>query len=288
MALNLITNIGTELTLSSQWGDLSTLLDQVKTGIGNKIRVHSLTNWDSSTTKPAIAEGSLFDVGGSLYLANSDTALTDESGLIDGTCHIKLVPAVDGLTVVPTLTNDSIPAWDETKHGWYDADDSFLPYEFTKASAVYSEKKEYTNQDKTISEDYDGSLNIPGGVSCSSIDTGDGPVTFNQETRTDSSVVFNKLAIDSDHSGTFSNSSLSGDIIYDTLAAKFSSGQYVMASGIIDDIILSSFIMGSSSMSFFGANRTAGTYESLTINNGSSVTHTIVMSYGLVIRDQTT
>jgi hypothetical protein len=158
MALNLITNIGTELSLSSQWGDLSTVLDQVKTGIGNKIRVHSLTNWDSSTTKPEIAEGSLFDVGGSLYLADSDTALTDEDGLIDGTCHIKLVPAVDGLTVVPTLTNDSIPAWDETKHGWYDGADCFLPYEFTKASSVYSDKKEYTNQDKTTKETSEGEL----------------------------------------------------------------------------------------------------------------------------------
>ena len=150
MSLVLITNPPTEFTLSDQWGDFVAREGKSLIGTGTSIPIFTLTNWDASTTKPQIASGSIVEVGGSLYQADADTALTDEAGLADGTVHIKLVPAGGGATVVPTLTNDVIPAWDSVKAGWYDADDKFLPYEMVKTGAVYTEKSEYTEQNKNI------------------------------------------------------------------------------------------------------------------------------------------
>ncbi len=150
MALLLITNPPSTLTVSSQWGDFVNRSDKNMLGYGLSIPVFSLTNWDASTTKPQIASGSIIEVGGSFYQADSDTALTDDGGLSDGTCHIKLVVAGGGASVVPTLTNDAIPVWDADKVGWYSGTTKFLSYEMTKASAVYGSKGEYQDQNKYI------------------------------------------------------------------------------------------------------------------------------------------
>lgn len=147
MALNLLTNPSSTPTSSADWTNMVSREDVSNIGNGLSIRTFSLTN-GGTTTKPEVAIGSMIEVGGSMYQADSDTALTDESGLADGTVHIKLVPS--GSTVIPTMTNDSIPDWDSEKGGWYDGDDKFLPFEMTKAGAVYSGKKEYVNQYKSV------------------------------------------------------------------------------------------------------------------------------------------
>lgn len=159
MALTLITNTNDELTDSDQWGELVVKVGKGDLGMGLSIPVFTLTNWDSSTDKPAVAEGSIIEVGGSLYQADGDTALTDEAGLSDGTCHIKLVPAVDGLTVTPTLTNDSIPTWDATKSGWYDGADKFLPFEMIQGGTgtTWSVKGEYLDPEANILRGVDNS-----------------------------------------------------------------------------------------------------------------------------------
>ncbi len=156
MSLLLITNPPTTLTVSSQWGDFVNRSGKNMLGYGLSIPVFSLTNWDATTTKPEIASGSIIEVGGSFYQADSDTALTDESGISDGTVHIKLVPAGGGASVVPTLTNDAIPTWSAVKAGWYDNDDKFLPYEMEKASAVYTGKGEFVDHDKQVKKTYSG------------------------------------------------------------------------------------------------------------------------------------
>lgn len=150
MALVLIANPRNVLEDNSDWLNFVAREDKSNIGTGLSIPIFTLTNWDGSTTKPQIAEGSIIEVGGSIYQADADTALTDEGGLSDGTVHIKLVPAGGGATVVPTLTNDSIPSWNAVKGGWYDLDDKFLPFEMTKASAVYTGKSEYVDQNKSV------------------------------------------------------------------------------------------------------------------------------------------
>ena len=158
MSLLLITNPPSALTVSSQWTDFVTRSNGALLGHGLSIPIFTLTNWDSSTTKPAIAAGSIIEVGGSLYQADVDTALTDEAGLVDGTVHIKLVPSGAGASVVPTLTNGVIPAWDANKAGWYTTDNKYLPFEMTKTSAVYTVKSEYINQDAIVKTGSQGEI----------------------------------------------------------------------------------------------------------------------------------
>jgi hypothetical protein len=148
MALVLLTNPPSVLADSSDWTEFLTRENASNLGTGVGITTFRLTNWDSGTTKPAIAEGSVIEVGGSIYQADSNTALTDEGGLTNGTVHIKLVPS--GSTVIPTLTNDAIPSWDANKAGWYSGTSKFLPFEMEKSSAVYTNKSEYIDQNKTI------------------------------------------------------------------------------------------------------------------------------------------
>ncbi len=162
MALELITNPPTELVLSSNWTTFVTRSNANLLGHGLSIPIFTLTNWDGTTTIPAIAEGSIIEVGGSLYQAESDTALVNDAGLVNGTVHIKLVPSGEAtpLTLSPVLTNDAIPAWSTNKTGWYDSADKFLPFEMTKASAVYTLKYEFVDQNKTIKFSSIGDLTV--------------------------------------------------------------------------------------------------------------------------------
>jgi len=146
MSLLLIPNPPDVFVTSTNWATFLTRSNGNMLGHGLSIPIFTLTNWDASTTIPEITEGSIIEVGGSFYQADADTALTPEGGIANGTVHIKLVPAGGGASVVPTLTNDSIPAWDGNKAGWYDSDDKFLPFEMVKASAVYTLKGEYKDQ----------------------------------------------------------------------------------------------------------------------------------------------
>lgn len=164
MALLLITNPPATPGPSTNWANFIIREDKSNIGTGLSIPIFTLTNWDGTTTKPQIAQGSIVEVGGSLYQADVDTALTDEGGLIDGTVHIKLSPGAgspDPLTVVPTLTNDALPAWDAVKGGWYTSANKYLPFEMTKASAVYTVKSEFIDQHKVIKTSSEGVAIIP-------------------------------------------------------------------------------------------------------------------------------
>ena len=170
MALTLLTNPATPPVANpADWNNFVDREDKSNRGAGTAIDTISLTLWDASTTRPEIAQGSVIEVGGSMYLADSDTALTDDGGLADGLVHIKLVPS--GGTVIPTLTSDSIPAWDAQKGGWYDSDDKFLPIEMTRSgpvTKVYSNKIRFPYQNKTYSfssvgdADFDGAISAGG------------------------------------------------------------------------------------------------------------------------------
>jgi hypothetical protein len=161
MALTLITNPPTTPGPSTDFTDLVLRSNANMLGHGLSIPIFTLTNWAGSTTIPSIAEGSIIEVGGSFYQADADTALTPEGGIIDGTVHIKLIPGAgspDPLTVVPTLTNDAIPAWDAIKAGWYTSANKYLPFEMIKASAVYTVKSEFIDQNKTIKISSEGDM----------------------------------------------------------------------------------------------------------------------------------
>jgi len=196
MALLLITNPPTTLAVSSDWTDLVTRSSGNMLGHGLSIPIFTLNYWNSSATVPTVAEGAIIETGGSFYQADSDTALTLESGLTDGTVHIKLVPAGGGASVVPTITNDSIPTWDGNKAGWYDSDDKFLPYEMTKSGTSYTAKKEYIDQDADVNLDIStGGLNASR-LSAGTVNTGQGDnelYDMNQNVTTTSAVTFSTV-----------------------------------------------------------------------------------------------
>lgn len=170
MALNLITNPPTSLTLSSHWTDFVNRQGYDLIGHGISIPIFGLTNYVTGTAKPQIAEGSIIEVGGSLYQADSDTALTDDTGLIDGLVFIKLVPGTgtpDPTTVTPTLTSTTLPDFDAEKGGWYDGDEKYLPYVMTRSSsgASFINKGEYVDQNKNVIRYIDGGLMLSGALS---------------------------------------------------------------------------------------------------------------------------
>lgn len=169
MALNLIPNPPSALTASSNWTTFVAREDIAAIGGGINMRIFTLTN-EGTTARPEVAQGSIIEVGGSWYQADSDTALVDDAGLVDGIVHIKLVPGTgtpDPTTVIPTLTSDAIPAWDAEKGGWYDVDDKFLPFEMTRSGAitkVYTNKCEWINQSKSVKICNDGSVGLDGNL----------------------------------------------------------------------------------------------------------------------------
>jgi len=94
----------------SNWTELLTTIEKQRKGF-NGI---SLTNYDNNSL-PAIAEGSYFEISGSLYGFESEEAITGtpSSGNIN---YIY----INGTTFVPVWTTTA-PTWSDAKNGWYDA-----------------------------------------------------------------------------------------------------------------------------------------------------------------------
>ena len=164
MALNKIPNPPTALIDDADWTTFVSRSGYGMIGHGLSIPIFTLTQWESGALIPEIATGSIIEVGGSFYQADSDTALTADTGLIDGTVRIKLVPAGGGATVIPTITSDALPSWSAPKGGWYDSDDKFLPHIMTKSGTSYTGKGVSVLQDANIKFFIDGDANFPGAV----------------------------------------------------------------------------------------------------------------------------
>ncbi len=79
----------------------------------------SLTNYDN-TALPAIAAGSLVEVGGTLFKFSVEEAITGWGAIANDTpAYIKLVPAGATPDTVTAEFTDTAPTWSDTKQGWY-------------------------------------------------------------------------------------------------------------------------------------------------------------------------
>ncbi len=79
----------------------------------------SLTNYDN-TALPAIAAGSLVEVGGTLFKFGVELAITGWGAIANDTpAYIKLVPAGTTPDTVTAEFTDTAPTWSDTKQGWY-------------------------------------------------------------------------------------------------------------------------------------------------------------------------
>jgi len=98
----------------------------------------SLTNF-SNTAEPAIAAGSVVEIGGSVFVVTSDEAITGWAGIGNDTdCYIKLV--ADVADFAAEFTTDA-PTWSHSKQGWYDGGDRFVAVLHRGATAADYESK---------------------------------------------------------------------------------------------------------------------------------------------------
>ena len=120
----------------------------------------SLTNY-TNTTLPAIANGSIIEVNGTLFEAVGDIAIT-VGGVSDGTVYILVTPS--GVSPDQVLTAEftaTVPTWFEEKQGWYNAGGTarYLNFKMNKASAVYSDKRQFfTTENEDVSVSGSGEL----------------------------------------------------------------------------------------------------------------------------------
>ncbi len=107
----------------------------------------TLTNF-ASTSEPAIAAGSVVEVGGSLYVFSGDEAITGWGAIGNDTdCYIRL-PYNGALTAEFTTV---APTWSASKQGWYDGIKRYVAGLHRGAGAGdYEDKWIYQkSQDKT-------------------------------------------------------------------------------------------------------------------------------------------
>jgi hypothetical protein len=133
----------------------------------------SLSNWDSSTTIPAVKVGSRIECNGALYKVDtSDSAITVGS-VADGTVYIVFDPSVPEFLLTATA-----PSWSDSLQGYYSGTYRFTGYLMTKSSSSYTDKKRYVDNDRPsgdsiyitaeediqVPNDVDGDLTVDGWV----------------------------------------------------------------------------------------------------------------------------
>jgi hypothetical protein len=134
------------------------------------------------TAQPVIKQGCYVSHGGSLYIADADTAITGSPS--DGSVYIR-VSGTTSLTV--EFVNDiSGYAWNPVYSALTSGSYTLLPYLIVKASAVWTRYNFNPNGQAF------------GALQCTSIDTGQGAnelYPMNQDVRTTASPSFEKLTI---------------------------------------------------------------------------------------------
>ena len=118
---------------------------------------------DAGTSQPIIKQGCYVSHGGSLYVADADTAITGSPS--DGSVYIR-VSGTTSLTV-EFVTDISGYAWNPVYSALTSTTYTLLPYLIVKASTVWTRYNFNPNNQQF------GNL---GAVTCTSVDTGQGAV----------------------------------------------------------------------------------------------------------------
>ena len=167
MSLLLVPNATTTPGNDANFSALVTLNAKTLLGAGGSVSIFRLTNWDSGSSRPLVAQGALIDVDGSLYLADSDTAIVDEGGLSDGIVYLQMIVAGGGASVTPTFTNTAPPAYNAEKIGWYTGTTRWTGHFTNKSAANFTLKAEYADQNKSEYRLAGGGVNVDGGITAS-------------------------------------------------------------------------------------------------------------------------
>ncbi|MDD5303030.1 MAG: hypothetical protein PHS14_07955 [Elusimicrobia bacterium] len=101
-----------------------------------------------------VVHGAVFNVGGTLYVATSDTAI---SGVASD--YVKLTPSVDTLTLVPSyVASLAGVSWNAEYKGYYDGSGNL--YEFDEAKAIYDGALSvgFINKPNVVDGDLEGTV----------------------------------------------------------------------------------------------------------------------------------
>ena len=129
---------------------------------------------DAGTAQPIIKQGCYVSHGGSLYIADADTAITGSPA--DGSVYIR-VSGTTSLTV-EFVTDISGYAWNPVYSALTSGSYTLLPYLIVKASMVWTRYNFNPNNHSF------------GIVKTTGLDTGSGAMIFDQEVKTTSSPTF--------------------------------------------------------------------------------------------------
>ena len=81
----------------------------------------SLTNWDDTDTRPALAAGAAIEIAGATYRFPSEVAIDNATGLVAGKVYVVIQTSdPNPESATPYFTNVE-PVWYADLHGWYDA-----------------------------------------------------------------------------------------------------------------------------------------------------------------------
>ena len=124
---------------------------------------------DSGTAQPVIKQGGYVSHGGSLYIADADTAITGSPS--DGSVYIR-VSGTTSLTV-EFVTDISGYAWNPVYTALTSGSYTLLPYLIIKAGSYWS-RFNFNNNGQAFGGIYAERATITGAISGASVDTGYG------------------------------------------------------------------------------------------------------------------
>jgi hypothetical protein len=134
---------------------------------------------DAGTAQPIIKQGCYVSHGGSLYVADADTAITGSPS--DGSVYIR-VSGTTSLTV-EFITSLSGYVWNPVYNAMTNGIYTLLPYMIVKAGATWTRFNFNPNNQ------------VFGEMKATSLDTGSGAMTFDQGVKTTDSPTFAKLKL---------------------------------------------------------------------------------------------
>ncbi len=189
-----ITKVGamTDPPVAGDYTILQAKLDAYAKQIGNQGMI--LTQWTNTTTAPKIAMGSYITHGGTLFVVDTEDFVVAAPG--NGTYYLRVAASGASLAVswVASLAGYT---WNAIYNGLYDgSENQILPYMLIKSGATL-EKWKITNlmQGGGFNRvDYLGRV-VGGALTCTSVDTGSGPMTFDQGVKKADSPEFAELSV---------------------------------------------------------------------------------------------
>jgi len=143
---------------------------------------------DAGTAQPVIKQGCYVSHGGSLYIADADTAITGSPS--DGSVYIR-VSGTTSLTV-EFVTDISGYAWNPVYSALTSGSYTLLPYLLIKASSVWG-RYNFNANAQAFGDTRLNSLAVTGAISGASVNTGQGATEvhlMNQNLRTTDNVSF--------------------------------------------------------------------------------------------------